>query len=267
MASQRAASAARCVITSTLRSPAAASTPSMSSSASPGSSPLVGSSRISTGPGARRARATASRRRSPPDSATPSSPTGVSSPSGSVATQRVEPGGPQRGGDLVLAGVGPGQREVGAHGAREQLGPLVRQRAGGAGVVLGEALHVGAGQRERAVLEGPEAQERGDEARLAGAARAGDGDPAAGGHPQADAVEGAGQARPVAEGGVLEGHLGHAGRRARRERRGRARGRAPPRARRAGRPRRARRARGPRRAARRGRSRRWPARRAGAPPP
>ena len=52
-----------------------------------GSRPLVGSSSTTTGPGASSARATASRRRSPPDRAKPSSPTGVSSPWGSPATQ------------------------------------------------------------------------------------------------------------------------------------------------------------------------------------
>ena len=110
----------------------------------------------------------------------------------------------------------------------EQLGPLVGQRAGGSGRRRWERRSTSVPPSdERARLEGPEAQEGGDEARLAGAARAGDGDPAAGGHPHGDAVEGAGQARSVAEGGVLEGHLGHAGRRRRRERRGRARGRAP----------------------------------------
>ena len=55
---------------STLRSPEAASTPVRTSSARAGSSPLVGSSSTNTGPGARRARATASRRRSPPDTVT-----------------------------------------------------------------------------------------------------------------------------------------------------------------------------------------------------
>ena len=128
---QRAASAARWVMTRTLRSPAAASTPPSSSSARAGSSPLVGSSSTRTGPGASRARATARRRRSPPDRATPSSPTGVSSPSGSAATQAVEAGRAQRVGDLRLGGVGPAEDEVGPHRAGEHLRPLVGQRAGG----------------------------------------------------------------------------------------------------------------------------------------
>ena len=109
------------------------STPSMSSSARPGSRPLVGSSSTRTGPGASRARATARRRRSPPDRATPSSPTGVSSPWGSAATQASRRAARSASAISVLGGVGPAEGEVGPHRAGEQLRPLVGQRAGGRG--------------------------------------------------------------------------------------------------------------------------------------
>ena len=87
------------------------------------------------------------------------------------------------------------------------------------------------------LLERPVAQERGDEARLAGAARAGHGHPAARRQAQAHAVEGAGEAGVVAQGGVGEGDVGHARRDGATGRPGRAPGPARPRARRGARPR------------------------------
>ncbi len=162
----------------------------------------MGSSRMTTGPGASSARATASRRRSPPESATPSSPTGVSRASGSVATHPSSRAA--RSAAAISSSVASGRPRVrlDADRAGEHLGPLVRQRVRAPGVALGEALHVGPAEGQCALLEGPIAQERGDEARLAGATRAGDRSPTSGGEAEVDAVEGAGQARPVAEGGV-----------------------------------------------------------------
>ena len=112
----------------------------MSSSARAGSSPLVGSSSTSTGPGANRARATASRRRSPPDRVTPSSPTGVSSPWGSAATQASRRAA--RSAPAISSSSAPGRpsSEVGPHRAGEELCPLVGQRTGGARIGLAQPL-------------------------------------------------------------------------------------------------------------------------------
>ena len=193
----------------------------------------MGSSSTRTGPGASRARATARRRRSPPDRATPSSPTGVSSPWGSAATQVVEAGGAQRVGDLLPRSASGRprtrlDRTVPANSCARWSASAQAARAS----AWRSCSHVGAAERQRAVLERPVAQERGDEARLAGAARAGHGHPAAGRQPQAHPVEGAGKAGVVAQGGVGEGHLGHARRPAATGRPGRRPGPARPRARR-----------------------------------
>ena len=208
--SHSAASAARWVMTSTLRSPAAARTPTISSSARAGSRPLVGSSSTRTGPGASSARATARRRRSPPDRATPSSPTGVSSPSGRAAIQASRRA--VRSASVISASVASGR-------PRTRLDRTVpanicarwsASAQAGARVGLAQVLHVGVAKGQRAVLEWPVAQQRGDQARLAGAARAGHGDPAAGRQPHAHRVEGAGKAGVVAQGGVGENHVRHA---------------------------------------------------------
>ena len=138
-----------------------------------------------------------------------------------LADRRVEPVGQgghpgleasraQRVGDLRLGGVGPAEDEVGPHRAGKHLRPLVGQRAGRPRVGLAQLLDVGAVEGQRAVLERPVAQQRGDEARLAGAARAGDGDPAAGRQPHAHRVEGPWKAGVVAQGGVGESHVRHA---------------------------------------------------------
>jgi len=157
--------------------PAAARTPWSSSSASWRSSPLVGSSRITTGR-ASRARATARRRRSPPESATPSSRRGCRArPQRGHHASRRAPGahGPPP----------PRRRRAGPGGGwsapcREHLGTLVGQRAGGARVVRASSS-TSPRQREGAALERPEAQQRSDQAGLACTTRPGDGDPAPGG--------------------------------------------------------------------------------------
>ena len=85
--STRSRPSGRCVIRSTERSSAASRMSRTSSSAVSASRCAVGSSSTSTGASERSARATVSRWRWPPESFAPSSPTSVSSPSGSDATQ------------------------------------------------------------------------------------------------------------------------------------------------------------------------------------
>ena len=148
-------------------------------SASAGSSPLVGSSSTRSGPGARRARATARRRRSPPERATPSSPTGVSSPAGQRGTQASSRAARKRGGDLLVGGVGAAQGQVGPHACRRTSGPAGRpgRTRPGRRPVAARSTSTPPSDR-RALLEGPVAQERVDQARLAGAARPGHRHPA-----------------------------------------------------------------------------------------
>ena len=80
----------------------------------------VASSSTSTRGAARNARARARSWRSPDDSDTPRSWTSVSTPSGSRVDELGEPDALHRLVDLVVGGVGPGEGDVVAHGAREQ---------------------------------------------------------------------------------------------------------------------------------------------------
>ena len=204
MTSHSRASATRWVITSTLRSPAAASTPSSIFLGQLLIEPAGGfveddhGAWCEQGAGDREASALAARERDPVLAH------GCVEPRRQRGNPRVEASGPQRAGNLLLVGIGMREQQIGAHRAGEHLGSLVGQCTGGACVVLGEQIHVHPAQRERATLERPEAQQRRDEGRLAGTARTGDGDPAPGGQAQVDAVEGPRQARPVTHACILE---------------------------------------------------------------
>ena len=168
----------------------------------------MGSSSSSTDPPARRARATARRRRSPPETATPSSPTGVSRPGGKGGHPRRSAGPPRgRRPTSCVAGVGPPQRHVGAHGSGEELGPLVDQGAGRPDLGLGQAGH---GDLPR--VSAPSSRGQNRRSALTRLDLPAPLDPvtatrAPGCHRQRDPVEGPGQVGRVAQRGVREGDL------------------------------------------------------------
>ncbi len=83
-----------------------------------------GSSRISTGKPASRARAMPNRCRWPPDSRAPCSPTSVSRPSGSSSTQSSSRARSRAARKLGLGRVAAGQEEVLAQGGVEDMGVL-----------------------------------------------------------------------------------------------------------------------------------------------
>ena len=114
-------------------------------------------------------------------------------------------------GHLVVRGVGATQRHVGADAPGEQLGPLVDQGAGLPDLCLRHVLDRDPVQRHVPSLEGPEAEERVDQARLSRPARTGDGDPCSGRQSQRHLVEGAGKLGCIAQRRLREADLGGAG--------------------------------------------------------
>ena len=84
----------------------------------------VGSSRRSRGASRRKARARATRCRSPAESPAPSWPSMVSSPSGKPGHDLVETGVGDGRAHLVVGGVGSAEADVVGDGAGEQVGPL-----------------------------------------------------------------------------------------------------------------------------------------------
>ena len=133
----------------------------------------MGSSRTSTGASARSARASTRRWRCPPESRVPSSPTSVSSPSGSDSTQSRELRTPKR---LVELGVGRvGARQAaGSRGSsnRRRAPPGRRARTYAATSSCAQLSHVVAVDRDAPALRVEEAEEEIRHRRLAGAARA-----------------------------------------------------------------------------------------------
>ena len=88
------------------------------------SRPAVGSSSRSSGESRTKARASATRCRSPAESPAPSWPRTVSSPSGSAATTSSRPASAMAARDGLVGGVGPPEADVGGDRPGEQMGPL-----------------------------------------------------------------------------------------------------------------------------------------------
>ena len=121
---------------------AAAKTSSTRACAVGGSRCAVGSSSTSTGASMSRARARTTRWRWPPESSRPCSPTRVSAPSGSEATQSQIAGAPQRALDVGVARLGTPQAHVGGDRGREQVRVLPGHRNRGPDVLLAVAAEV-----------------------------------------------------------------------------------------------------------------------------
>ena len=146
--------------------------PRPSRSAVSGSRCAVGSSRTSTGASARSARASTIRWRWPPDSSRPSSPTNVSTPSGSPADPVPDPRAAQCVLDLPVGRVGPGEAHVVPDRRGEQMRVLAGDGDHAPDVVLAVLASIASGHHHASALRIEEAQQEVRDRRLAGAARA-----------------------------------------------------------------------------------------------
>ena len=169
-----------------------------------GSRWAVGSSRTTRSASRRNARATAIRCRWPPLSLTPSSPMGVSRPSGRSSMNAVAPAARAAAGDLVEGRVRPGQADVLGDRPVEQVGRLrdVRDPAApGVDVDVGEGLAAD-GDPARVRIDEPQQQPR--EGRLAGPRLADDRRPPAGRQDEVDVAKRGFRAARVGEGDAVQ---------------------------------------------------------------